>query len=97
MADEAKKKVKKEKIARAAMPEQEPAVRARNFLEVPTGYTPEMAKQEAKRCLQCKKPGCVAGCPVGIVYTQRLTNPLQFGFTEELLSSGLLNTVECDD
>ena len=33
----------------------------------------------------------------GIVYTQRLTNPLQFGFTEELLSSGLLNTVECDD
>ena len=48
------------------MPEQEPHVRARNFLEVPTGYTPEMARQEAQRCIQCKKPGCVAGCPVGI-------------------------------
>jgi peptide deformylase len=33
----------------------------------------------------------------GIIYTQRLTNPLKFGFTEELLSAGLLNTTECDD
>ncbi len=48
------------------MPEQEPNVRARNFLEVPTGYTPKMAQEEAARCLQCKKPGCVAGCPVGV-------------------------------
>jgi len=66
MADEAKKQLKKEKISRVSMPEQEAAVRARNFLEVPTGYTQEMAMQEAKRCLQCKKPGCVEGCPVGI-------------------------------
>jgi glutamate synthase (NADPH/NADH) small chain len=66
MAEETKKKVKKEKIPRQPMPEQEPAVRARNFLEVPTGYTPEMAMQEAARCLQCKKPNCVAGCPVEI-------------------------------
>jgi glutamate synthase (NADPH/NADH) small chain len=48
------------------MPEQDPKVRAHNFLEVPTGYTPKMAQQEAARCLQCKKPGCVAGCPVGV-------------------------------
>ena len=48
------------------MPEQEPHVRARNFLEVPTGYTPKMAQEEAARCLQCKKPGCVAGCPVSV-------------------------------
>lgn len=48
------------------MPEQEPAIRARNFLEVPTGYTPKMAQEEAARCLQCKKPGCVAGCPVAV-------------------------------
>ncbi|MFO7708232.1 MAG: NADPH-dependent glutamate synthase, partial [Desulfobacterales bacterium] len=41
-------------------------VRARNFLEVPTGYTPEMAREEASRCLQCKNPGCVDGCPVGV-------------------------------
>ena len=66
MAQETKKKVKKEKIPRAAMPEQEPEVRARNFLEVPTGYTPEMAQREAARCLQCKKPNCVTGCPVEI-------------------------------
>lgn len=48
------------------MPEQEPHIRARNFLEVPTGYTPKMAQEEAARCLQCKKPGCVAGCPVEV-------------------------------
>ena len=59
-------KEKKEKKSRVRMPEQEPQVRARNFLEVPTGYTPEMAKEEAARCLQCKNPGCVDGCPVGI-------------------------------
>jgi glutamate synthase (NADPH) small chain len=59
-------KEKKEKKSRVRMPEQEAKVRARNFLEVPTGYTPEMAKEEAVRCLQCKNPGCVDGCPVGI-------------------------------
>ena len=48
------------------MPEQEPEVRAKNFLEVPTGYTPKMAQEEAARCLQCKKPACVAGCPVEV-------------------------------
>lgn len=48
------------------MPEQEPKVRARNFLEVPTGYTMKMAQEEASRCLQCRKPGCVEGCPVGV-------------------------------
>ena len=48
------------------MPEQDAKVRARNFLEVPTGYTPKMAQEEAARCLQCKKPGCVAGCPVEV-------------------------------
>jgi len=48
------------------MPEQEPQVRARNFEEVPLGYEPEMAIEEAKRCLQCKKPQCMMGCPVHI-------------------------------
>ena len=54
------------KSGRVPMPEQEPKVRARNFLEVPTGYTMKMAQEEAARCLQCKKPGCVSGCPVGV-------------------------------
>lgn len=57
---------KKEQKSRVPMPEQEPKVRARNFLEVPTGYTVKMAQEEASRCLQCKKPGCVEGCPVGV-------------------------------
>jgi len=59
-------KPKKEKIPRQPMPEQEPQVRARNFKEVPLGYTPEVAVAEAKRCLQCKKPACIEGCPVGV-------------------------------
>ena len=56
----------KKKNPRVQMPEQEAHIRARNFLEVPTGYTPKMAQEEAARCLQCKKPGCVAGCPVSV-------------------------------
>jgi glutamate synthase (NADPH) small chain len=57
---------KTEKNPRIPMPEQEAKVRARNFLEVPTGYTIKMAQDEAARCLQCKKPGCVTGCPVEV-------------------------------
>ena len=48
------------------MPEQAADVRRHNFDEVPLGYTPAQAKAEAERCLQCKKPGCVQGCPVGV-------------------------------
>ncbi len=63
MAEKAAKPVKNPRVA---MPEQDPQVRARNFLEVPTGYTNKMAQDEAARCLQCKKPACVAGCPVEV-------------------------------
>ena len=52
--------------ARQPMPEQPADIRRRNFEEVPTGYTAQMAMAEAQRCIQCKKPGCVEGCPVGI-------------------------------
>lgn len=48
------------------MPEQPPEKRRHNFDEVPLGYTPETARLEAGRCLQCKSPACVAGCPVEI-------------------------------
>ena len=48
------------------MPSQDAKVRARNFEEVALGYTKEMAIDEAERCLNCKKPICVEGCPVGI-------------------------------
>lgn len=56
----------KEKAGRVAMPEQPPEVRKRNFDEVPLGYTVAMAQEEAARCIQCKKPGCVTGCPVQV-------------------------------
>ena len=48
------------------MPEQEPSVRARNFKEVAEGYTPEMAVNEAMRCLKCRTKPCTKGCPVMI-------------------------------
>ena len=48
------------------MPEQSPEHRIRNFEEVPLGLSPEQAVLDARRCLQCKKPRCVEGCPVGI-------------------------------
>lgn len=48
------------------MPEQDPNVRNKNFLEVAEGYTEEMAKEEAARCLNCKNKPCVGGCPVNV-------------------------------
>ena len=51
---------------RCPMPQQDPAERAQNFKEVALGYTPEMAIQEAGRCLHCKRPFCVEGCPVNV-------------------------------
>jgi len=62
----AEKAVKKEKIPRQPMPEQEPQVRKRNFEEVPFGLSAELAMKEAERCLQCKRPSCIEGCPVAI-------------------------------
>jgi len=57
---------KPERPPRQHMPEQDPKVRARNFDEVALGFTAELAMAEASRCLQCKKPKCIAGCPVGV-------------------------------
>lgn len=54
------------KIPRQEMACQEPSVRITNFLEVSLGLNAEQARLEAARCLQCKKPTCIDGCPVGI-------------------------------
>ncbi len=53
-------------MIKTPMPEQEPTVRNKNFKEVTLGYTPEMAIEEAKRCLNCKNRPCVSGCPVNV-------------------------------
>ena len=53
-------------LVKTPMPEQDPKIRARNFKEVALGYTAEMAVEEAGRCLKCKNPKCVEGCPVNV-------------------------------
>jgi len=60
------KKPRREKIPRTKMPEQSPAERVKNFSEVALGYSDDDAVRESMRCLQCKKPRCIEGCPVGI-------------------------------
>jgi len=57
---------KKPAIPRHEMPTQDAKERATNFEEVALGYTMEMAVEEAERCIQCKRPMCVQGCPVGV-------------------------------
>lgn len=63
-------KSRKETAPRVPMPNQPADERRRNFDEVALGYTKEMAMQEARRCLQCKKPKCVKGCPVEVPIPQ---------------------------
>jgi len=58
--------VKMVRERKVPMPEQPPEQRIRNFREVPLGYNPEQAMEEAERCLQCKDPPCMKGCPVSV-------------------------------
>ena len=51
-------------LNRMEMPRQNPIERGKNFNEVALGYTREMAKEEASRCIQCAKRPCTEGCPV---------------------------------
>src|SRR5512136_107358 len=53
-------------LNRVPIPKQAPEVRKRNFNEVALGYTDEHALEEASRCIVCKKPGCMEGCPVNV-------------------------------
>src|SRR5215813_10172965 len=54
------------KMPQQRMPEQPACERATRFTEVNLGYSPELARQEALRCLECAKPTCTETCPVGI-------------------------------
>jgi len=60
------KKLAEVEATQVRMPERDAAERSRTFLEVNLGYTIRDALREAERCIQCAKPACVAGCPVGI-------------------------------
>ncbi|HID94513.1 MAG TPA: NADPH-dependent glutamate synthase [Candidatus Latescibacteria bacterium] len=60
-------KDKKEiKPTKELMPKQDPKIRVTNFNEVALGYSVEQVRKEADRCLACKKPKCIAGCPVQV-------------------------------
>lgn len=76
------KKEKKGLEPRVPMPCQPPEIRAHNFDEVALGYTGEDAMHEARRCLQCKKPFCVSGCPVEVPIKDFI-HALQEGNVEE--------------
>ena len=67
------------------MPEQAPDVRNQNFAEVTLGYTLEMAKEEAERCLNCKHKPCVGGCPVNVPIPE---------FIEALVAGDVLRAYE---
>ncbi|TXT55936.1 MAG: Sulfide dehydrogenase subunit alpha [Candidatus Thorarchaeota archaeon] len=67
MADEKKpKRKRKPPTKKEPMPEQDPSVRRGNFEEVALGYAAEAAIREAEKCMQCRNPKCVAGCPVDV-------------------------------
>ncbi len=74
----------KERAPRQPMPEQAPQVRVKNFEEVPFGFSPETAIIEANRCLRCKKPACVRGCPVEIDIPGFITKVAEGKFKEAI-------------
>jgi len=73
-------------IERQQMPEQDAGARAANFAEVNLGFTEQLALLEAERCLQCKDPRCVRGCPVG-VHIPKFLNLLAGGKIAEAAKS----------
>lgn len=64
------------------IPEQKPEERVKNFNEVALGYTPEQAREEAARCLQCKNRPCVAGCPVNVKIPEFIKQVAEGNFEE---------------
>ncbi|TFG32431.1 NADPH-dependent glutamate synthase [Candidatus Thorarchaeota archaeon] len=64
--DSAPKRERKPPTTKVPMPEQDPQERSHNFDEVALGYTVEQAMAEAEKCIQCRNPKCVSGCPVEV-------------------------------
>lgn len=76
-------------LTKVPMPEQDPNVRNKNFLEVAMGYTEEMAMEEASRCLNCKNKPCVSGCPVNVRIPEFIAKVAEGKFEEayEIITS----------
>jgi len=79
-------------LKKVPMPEQDPEVRNKNFSEVTLGYTPEMAIEEATRCLNCKNKPCVAGCPVCVKIPEFITKVAAGEFEEAF---DIIKTTNC--
>jgi len=77
--NQAPSKIRPDPIPMREQPAQE---RIHNFNEVPHGYSESEARQEAARCLQCKKPKCVEGCPVNVQIPQFIQLIVDGKFTE---------------
>ncbi|MGV7221946.1 MAG: NADPH-dependent glutamate synthase [Nitrospinales bacterium] len=76
------KRSKKKQIPRTQAPVQNAEERRKNFQEVSLGYTPAMAQLEASRCIQCKKPKCVIGCPVRVAIPDFIKQVSEGNFLE---------------
>src|SRR5659263_62128 len=79
-------------LKKVPMPEQDPDIRNKNFSEVSLGYTPEMAMEEATRCLNCKNKPCVAGCPVCVKIPEFITKVAAGEFEEAF---DIIKTTNC--
>lgn len=69
-------------LTKVPMPEQAPDIRNKNFDEVALGYTEEMAKEEATRCIQCKNKPCMTGCPVRVRIPEFIAKVAEGDFEE---------------
>lgn len=78
---------------RNPMPEQDAKLRIKNFLEVPLGYDEEAAVAEAQRCIQCKKPTCIDGCPVRVPIPEFIKLIAQRRFVEASLKIKEVNSL----
>ena len=84
------------KLSRVPVREQKPEIRARNFKEVCIGYNEDEAVREASRCLNCKNPKCVTGCPVSInipAFVERIKNNDFEGAAKEIAKYSSLPAV----
>jgi len=83
-------------IPRQDMPEQDALIRSENFTEVNLGFTPEQAILEAQRCIECKNPTCMDGCPVLIKipdFIQLICNEDFLGAAEKIKEDNSLPAV----
>ena len=73
--------------------EQAPEVRRRNFEEVSQGYDEAMAQEEASRCIDCKNPACMSGCPVGVHIPDFITHVKEGEFEKAYQTIRLTNNL----